>query len=99
MDIDEFVALTEERGRRPSERSIKSFEKKIAATLPDDYRAFLERCNGGCVGGSIWYGGQLIGSEPGSTRGSGAPTVGTPSTDLSCVLAVVGGRPESCHAN
>ena len=56
MDIDEFVALTEERGRRPSERSIKSFEKKIAATLPDDYRAFLERCNGGCVGGSIWYG-------------------------------------------
>ena len=58
MDTDSFLALTEDRGPRPSERAIRSFEKEIGASLPSDYRAFLERCNGGYAGGLIWHVGQ-----------------------------------------
>lgn len=55
MNLEEFLALTEDKGRRPSKSAIQSFEKDIGAALPADYRAFLERCNGGYVGGSIWF--------------------------------------------
>ncbi|MEO8361909.1 MAG: SMI1/KNR4 family protein [Vicinamibacteria bacterium] len=43
--------------RSPSahEDRVHRFEELIGATLPGDYRRFLIACNGGYLGGSLWY--------------------------------------------
>lgn len=37
----------DERGPRVSDEAVRRFERRIGATLPDDYRAFLLEINGG----------------------------------------------------
>ena len=37
----------ERRGPVVTEADVRAFEKKLGATLPDDYRAFLLEVNGG----------------------------------------------------
>ena len=68
MNIEQFVSLTEDIARPPSSRSIQSFENELGLTLPSEYRDFLGRCNGGYVGGSIWFAeevGEVVNSKVG----------------------------------
>ncbi len=55
MEIAKFLTYVEKRGRKPTRIAIRSFEKQLGATLPDEYVSFLERCNGGYVGGELWF--------------------------------------------
>lgn len=55
MKIQEFLEhINDKLPPVPIERVIE-FEQLIGAFLPDDYRQFLIECNGGHVGGSLWY--------------------------------------------
>jgi hypothetical protein len=53
MTIDEFVALMESTAPPAPPDQIEAFEAEVGATLPDDYRKFLVRTNGGYIPG--WY--------------------------------------------
>jgi hypothetical protein len=55
MTIDELIAQINDRGRPAAEEEIRQFEAEIGTTLPEDYRRFLAACNGGSLGGRLWY--------------------------------------------
>jgi hypothetical protein len=55
MTLDELVRLVDNsQPPAPGDR-LARFEAEIGARLPDDYRSFLIACNGGSLGGSLWY--------------------------------------------
>ena len=57
MTIDEFLSVIDKKlAPAPPER-LSAFERTIGHTLPDDYRQFLVACNGGYVGGALWFNG------------------------------------------
>lgn len=49
MTIDEFVTLMRHAEPPVSEREVESFETEIGTRLPEDYRQFLLRVNGGSI--------------------------------------------------
>lgn len=55
MTIDQFASQIEDRGPPIIPGDLAAFEREIGHTLPEDYRAFLEACNGGYVGGQFWF--------------------------------------------
>jgi hypothetical protein len=55
MTVDELVRLVEKRSPPAPEAEIARFEREIGATLPEDYRRFLAACNGGYLGGRLWF--------------------------------------------
>jgi hypothetical protein len=55
MNIDEFVAVVREKKPPAPPNELAAFEKEIGHPLPEDYRKFLIACNGGFVGGSLWF--------------------------------------------
>ena len=55
MTIDEFLqAIDGKAPPAPADR-LAELEAALGGPLPDDYRQFLEMCNGGFVGGALWY--------------------------------------------
>jgi hypothetical protein len=55
MTIDEFVQAIKETAPPAPTDKLAQLEGALGGSLPDDYRRFLETCNGGYVGGSLWY--------------------------------------------
>jgi hypothetical protein len=55
VTIDEFVRRIEDRGPPLVPEDLAAFEREIGHALPEDYRAFLETCNGGYAGGRFWF--------------------------------------------
>jgi hypothetical protein len=53
MTIDEFIALMEDKSPPIPEEELAAFEAEIGAELPETYRQFLARSNGGYIRG--WY--------------------------------------------
>jgi hypothetical protein len=53
MTIDEFIALMEFKAPPAPQDQLEAFEAELGAELPDDYRQFLTRTNGGFISG--WY--------------------------------------------
>jgi hypothetical protein len=54
MTIEEFIALMEDKVSPATAAQIEAFEAELGSPLPDDYRRFLPRVNGGFIPG--WYG-------------------------------------------
>jgi len=65
MTVDEFLA--EIRDKKPPAPAAKlaAFEHALGHALPDDYRQFLITCNGGYVGGRLWFKGPTPEGEEG----------------------------------
>ncbi|MBX7104030.1 MAG: SMI1/KNR4 family protein [Gemmataceae bacterium] len=55
MTIDELYAAIDDKQPPAPLEDLASFERAIGHTLPDDYRQFLVACNGGHIGGSLWF--------------------------------------------
>ena len=55
MTLEEFLEHIDSKAPPAPEKAIRSLESDLGGTLPDDYRAFLVRCNGGFCGGSLWF--------------------------------------------
>jgi hypothetical protein len=53
MTIDEFIALMKDIDPPAPADQVAAFESTIGGRLPDDYREFLIRTNGGNIPG--WY--------------------------------------------
>jgi hypothetical protein len=55
MTIAKFIETI--RGKLPPAPAdaLRQFESEIGERLPDDYRAFLENCNGGSLGGRLLF--------------------------------------------
>lgn len=55
MSIDEFLqAVRNKQPPAPTEQLL-ALEHSLGVALPDDYRRFLIGCNGGHVGGRLWF--------------------------------------------
>ena len=55
MSMDEFLAHVENASPPAPISAVRELERDLAAPLPEDYRQFLLKCNGGFVGGRLWY--------------------------------------------
>lgn len=55
MTIKDFIAAIESKKSPAPTEKLEAFEKAIACKLPPDYRRFLVACNGGYVGGALWF--------------------------------------------
>lgn len=55
MKFDEFLTYITKIGKPVTKQEIHDFESEIGASLPGEYVAFLERCNGGYIGGELWF--------------------------------------------
>jgi hypothetical protein len=64
VSIDEFLA--EIRSKLPPAPADKlaQFEAELGTELPADYRQFLVACNGGFVGGRLWFMGPTPEGKP-----------------------------------
>jgi hypothetical protein len=63
--MDEFIDLIERKSPPAPQAELEAFEAELGARLPDEYRQFLVRTNGGVVRG--WY--RFKGPTPsGTTR-------------------------------
>jgi hypothetical protein len=58
MTIDEFVFRVKKKLPPAPADELARFEALIGHALPDDYRSFLVRCNGGSAGGRYWFRGK-----------------------------------------
>jgi hypothetical protein len=73
MTIDELIAAVRRKAPPAPEASIEHLEEELGHPLPDDYRYFLINCNGGGVGGSLWFRGL---DDKGRTTEAGVHHVG-----------------------
>jgi hypothetical protein len=64
MTVDEFLSEVNNKGGPAALTAIAEFERQLGSQLPEDYREFLIRCNGGHVGGRLWY----VGPTPNGAR-------------------------------
>lgn len=64
MTIDEFVTVVNDKSAPAPEEDVQTFEAELGQTLPEDYRRFLIKCNGGHVGGRYWFRGEMPTGEP-----------------------------------
>ena len=55
ITLDQFIAAVESRGPSLRDDDLRQFESEIGCRLPDDYREFLLRCNGGFVEADLWF--------------------------------------------
>jgi hypothetical protein len=55
MTIDEFLQAIKKTAPPAPADKLLALEDELGGPLPDDYRRFLEKCNGGYVGGAFWY--------------------------------------------
>jgi hypothetical protein len=55
MTIDEFLEKIDKKQPPAPEPLTEAFERAIGDRLPEDYRDFLIRSNGGYVGGKRWF--------------------------------------------
>ncbi len=54
MTLDAFLEHIKDKKPSATDAEIARFEKSLGISLPADYRSFLQRCNGGYAGGSVW---------------------------------------------
>ena len=54
MTIDAFLERIADKKPLSTDADISQFERSLGIILPADYRKFLQRCNGGYAGGSVW---------------------------------------------
>jgi cell wall assembly regulator SMI1 len=54
MTLDAFLEHIKNKKPSATDVEIVRFEHSLGITLPADYRSFLQRCNGGYAGGSVW---------------------------------------------
>ena len=64
MTIDEFLQVIENKAPPAPVGELAELEGALGASLPDDYRWFIDKCNGGYVGGALWYEGPTPTGEP-----------------------------------
>jgi hypothetical protein len=62
MTVGEFVVEINDRAAPASAEELAQFEAELGTSLPDDYRRFLVACNGGHVGGALWFYGSANGN-------------------------------------
>src|SRR5438552_18221493 len=55
MTLDEFLAVIDDKLPPAPLSSLEQFESLIGQRLPEDYREFLVRCNGGYAAGSVVF--------------------------------------------
>lgn len=55
MTIDEFLKVIDNKLPPAPPKELAEFERTIGHSLPEDYRKFLVACNGGYVGGALWF--------------------------------------------
>ncbi len=73
MKIQNFIEAIEKKAAPAPIERLANLETEIGATLPDDYRQFLLSCNGGYIGGALWY----MGPTPdGGSADAGVHSVG-----------------------
>lgn len=58
MTVDDFITQVGMKSPPAPLDLLEQFETRIGGTLPDDYRYFLINCNGGFVGGRLWFQGE-----------------------------------------
>ena len=58
MDVQEFLARIDKKAPPAPEGKVVRLEAELGAGLPEDYRQFLLECNGGYVGGALWFKGR-----------------------------------------
>jgi hypothetical protein len=63
MTIDEFIQLVQKTAPPVSAEMLAMLEASVGTSLPDDYRQFLIRCNGGYIGGALWFSGPTPAGE------------------------------------
>ena len=64
MSIDEFLQHVEDRLPPAPTAPLAELESELGGELPADYRDFLVRCNGGFVGGELWFKGPTVEGSP-----------------------------------
>jgi hypothetical protein len=55
MDFSTFLGSIKDRAAPASEADLFALEASLGSRLPDDYRQFVRDCNGGHVGGLLWF--------------------------------------------
>ena len=55
MTPDLFLGAIKKKLAPAPASKLLAFEHALGCRLPEDYRAFLIACNGGFVGGSLWF--------------------------------------------
>ncbi|MBP7253631.1 MAG: SMI1/KNR4 family protein [Alphaproteobacteria bacterium] len=55
MTLEKFIEMVNDKQPPAPESELLAFEKALGARLPDDYREFLIECNGGFLGGMLWF--------------------------------------------
>ena len=55
VTIEELLQAIDRKLPPADEAEIAAFEAEIGSTLPYDYRRFLAQCNGGHLGGALWF--------------------------------------------
>jgi hypothetical protein len=64
MTIDGFLQAIKKKAPPAPADKLVQLEGALGGSLPDDYRRLLETCNGGYVGGSLWYKGPTPTGDP-----------------------------------
>ena len=57
MEMEEFLAKIEDKAPPAPWFKVARLEMSLGRRLPSDYREFLLACNGGYVGGALWFNG------------------------------------------
>lgn len=65
MDLEYLLEMIDQKLPPAPREKVRHFEQAIGARLPDDYREFLIRCNGGSLGGSVCFAGPTPDGQPG----------------------------------
>lgn len=55
MTLEDFLGQIGQKRPPAPEGEVRRFESEIGSPLPPDYREFLIRCNGGFLGGQLWF--------------------------------------------
>jgi hypothetical protein len=64
MTFDEFLQAIRKTAPPAPADKLARLEGALGVSLPDDYRRFLQTCNGGYVGGALWYKGPAPTGDP-----------------------------------
>lgn len=55
MLVSEFLDRINSKAPPAPALELRAFEATVGGALPSDYRSFLVECNGGHVGGALWF--------------------------------------------
>ena len=73
MTVAEFLEVIENKAPPAPVDQVAALEHELGVNLPDDYRRFLIECNGGYVGGALWFNGP---TPDGSSADAGVHHIG-----------------------